>query len=163
MIICDRFIRLVRPAKFASGISSVTHSPVVSAGVVPELKSSSCSVSSPPPKALSAPQSTSLIPNWLAFGLQMSIRRLVIPDASMLFAPVNSMPLKSSDEYFFASSPATWTSASAEELQSVRHVFTATFVYALLYSEITSASLSVGVGAAAVGSVAGGGGAMPSS
>ncbi len=163
MISCDRFIRFVRPVKSDSGMSSDSHSPVARAGIVDESIVTSCSVSSPPPNALSAPQSTSLIRSWLASGVHTSIRKFVIPDASTLLSPVNSTPLKFSAVYFFTSSPATWTSASAETLQSVRHVFTATSVYALLNSDTTSASACVGVGAASVGSVAGGGGTIPSS
>jgi len=81
-----------------------------SAGVVPELKSSCCSVSSPPPNTPSAPKSTSLMENCVALGVQTSKLKWVISVASMV-ADVVSIPLKSRFVYFFTSSPATWTSA----------------------------------------------------
>ena len=87
--------RVVRFVKSDSGTSMETHEPVVRAGVVASVKVSSCSTSSPPWKAPSAPKSTSFTLNSaglvVASGVQMSIRKRSMALASMGADPA-SMP-----------------------------------------------------------------------
>ena len=74
----------------------VTHAPVSRAGSEVAVKESSCSVSSPPSKAPSAPKSTSFtlkVDEAEGSGVQMSIRNRSMAVASMV-SEVNSMPAK---------------------------------------------------------------------
>ncbi len=89
------------PAKSESGTSSETHASDARAGVVDAENDSSNSESSPPPNASSAPKSTSFTRKTagdsVASGVQMSIRKRVMPDASMV-EEENSMPANTRSE-----------------------------------------------------------------
>ena len=65
--------------------------------------------------------------NWVASGVQMSIRTWVMAVASMVVVVV-SMPLKSRPEYFLVALPSTVTSAYVAALQLVFQLSTATSV-----------------------------------
>ena len=121
----------VRPVKSASGTSRLTHSPVASAGVVVASSVISCSLSSPPPNAPSAPKSTSLILNTagaaVASGVQMSIVKRVIAEAS-IGEVVASIPANERFVYSFVSSPATCTSATSAASHTADQVSTNTSV-----------------------------------
>ena len=126
MISCARFPRAARPEKSASARSSCTHSPVASPSAA--VTATSCSVSSPPPNAPSAPKSTSFTRNaWpspVASGVQMSMRKWVMPLAS-IGAEVNSIPAKARPVYFLAAFPAISTSSTLAWSQSADQVSTA--------------------------------------
>ncbi len=95
------FAVLNRPAKSASGTSSEIHDSVASAGVVVAENVTSCSESSPPPNASSAPKSTSFTRNTagasVASGVQMSMRKRVMFDASIV-DDENSTPANTRSE-----------------------------------------------------------------
>ena len=156
MIIWAMWPVVVRPAKSERGTSMATQFPVARPGVVVASNVNSCSTSSPPSKAPSAPKSTSLILNTagaaVGSGVQMSMWKSVIAVAS-IGAVVASAIENTRFVYSFVSSPWICTSSTSAWSKSTDHVSTSTSVYALLNIEITSASGTVGSGAAAGGSV----------
>src|SRR5574343_482984 len=141
--ICDL---VVKPVKSANGIDNEFQE--FNVGV----NTNSCSLSSPPPNAASAPKSTNFTRKVVMFGVHTSMLNVSIVEALIKLAPVVSTPTKSSEEYFLTSLPATCTSVKTADDHEVLQVSTATFVYALLNREITLEGALVGVGAATVGS-----------
>ena len=67
------------------------------------------------------PKSTSFTLNSVASGDQMSMWKRVMADASMV-AEVNSMPAKTSEEYFLVALPATDTSVRSAMSQEADQV-----------------------------------------
>ena len=101
------------------------------AGVVSLVSVTSCSTSSPPDHAPSAPKSTSFTLNTagaaVGSGVQMSIRKLVMAPASIV-AEVNSMPAKARLVYFFIAFPAIASSDRSAASHSADQVSTVTSV-----------------------------------
>ena len=108
MIIWARCPRVVSPSNAEKGTSMATQLPLASAGSDAWVNEISCSTSSPPPHAPSAPKSTSLTRNAagsaVGSGVQTSMCKWVMFEASTV-AEVNSMPAKARFVYFFTSSP----------------------------------------------------------
>ncbi len=104
-ICCAIFCLVVSPVNSDIGISTVTH--FFNSGFS---TTTSCSTSSPPPYAPSAPKSTSFNLINVASGVHTSNLTLVAKVISNCSAAV-SIPTKSKLEYFFTLLPARVTSS----------------------------------------------------
>ena len=94
-------------------------------GTEPSFRVISCSLSSPPPKARSAPKSTSLTRNAEGSEVQRSRCMWVMADAS-IGCEVNSTPANTRLEYCFSVLPSITTSCTSAWSQSADQVSTGT-------------------------------------